>query len=178
MRQWKTQVTELVESRYQRVVGYAAVVAGDSSMAEDLAQEAIIGAYGSARRFADVDAAEAYVRRSIVNRHIDGTRASRRFRAILLGRDFEEGTARDAATVAEATTDVQRALAVLTPRERACVVLRHMDQFSTRETAEALNLAEGSVKRYLADGVAKLTAALAVDVAPATEFVRVREARS
>ena len=56
--------------------------------------------------------------------------------------------------------DVQRALQALPPRERACVVLRQVEDMSIRETATALGLSEGAVKRYTADGTARLDAAL------------------
>ncbi len=55
-----------------------------------------------------------------------------------------------------AGTDVRAALAALSPRERTCVVLRHFDDLSTRQVAEATGLAEGTVKRYLSDALAKL----------------------
>ena len=56
--------------------------------------------------------------------------------------------------------DVVRALAALSPRERACVVLRQMEDLSVVETASALGLSEGAVKRYTSDGLARLNAAL------------------
>jgi len=55
---------------------------------------------------------------------------------------------------------VEQALASQSPRERACVVLRHMEDLSVRETAQLLRLSEGAVKRYVSDGVASLNAAL------------------
>lgn len=70
----------------------------------------------------------------------------------------------DAPTVGIAP-EVERALAALSPRERACAVLRHMENLSTRETAHLLGLSEGAVKRYVADGVAALAAALGAEPA-------------
>ena len=56
------------------------------------------------------------------------------------------------------------ALLTLPPRERACVVLRYLEDLPVAAVAAELGLAEGTVKRYIADGVAKLrTANLAVD---------------
>src|SRR6478735_5089431 len=56
--------------------------------------------------------------------------------------------------------DLRWALQQLTPRERVCVMLRHFENLSTRETAQAAGISEGSVKRYLSDGMAKLNTAL------------------
>jgi DNA-directed RNA polymerase specialized sigma24 family protein len=56
--------------------------------------------------------------------------------------------------------DVVAALAQLSPRERACVVLRQMDDMSVHDTAVTLGLSEGAVKRYTADGIARLGALL------------------
>ena len=39
---------------------------------------------------------------------------------------------------------------------RACVVLRFLEDLSTRETAAALGLSEGTVKRYVSDGTRAL----------------------
>ena len=59
--------------------------------------------------------------------------------------------------------DVTDVLAGLSPRERACVTLRYIDQLSTAETAHALGIAEGSVKRYLADASHKIAQLVATE---------------
>ncbi len=41
---------------------------------------------------------------------------------------------------------VQEALARLDPRDQEVLVLRHLEQLSTRETAEVMNISEGAVK--------------------------------
>ena len=41
---------------------------------------------------------------------------------------------------------VQEALARLEPRDQEVLVLRHLEQLSTRETAEVMNVSEGAVK--------------------------------
>ena len=66
------------------------------------------------------------------------------------------------------------ALASLAPRVRACVLLRYVEDLSIRETAHILGLSEGTVKRYVADGLAALNARLGTttpddsDLAPVT----------
>jgi RNA polymerase sigma factor (sigma-70 family) len=75
-------------------------------------------------------------------------------------------------------TDITRALQLLPPRERACVVLRYLDQLSTVETAQALGLSTGAVKRYLSDGIRNLNPLLGVSESlDAQEPVDVSERR-
>ena len=63
-------------------------------------------------------------------------------------------------------------MARLTPRERACVVLRYFDDLTVRDIAVQLALSEGAVKRYLSDARRRLapmlgaTDAMDVDVIP------------
>jgi RNA polymerase sigma-70 factor (ECF subfamily) len=51
---------------------------------------------------------------------------------------------------------VTEALAHLSPRERACVVLRYFDDLTVADIASELSLSTGATKRYLSDGAAKL----------------------
>jgi len=60
--------------------------------------------------------------------------------------------------------DVVAALQTLSARQRACVVLRHVDDLSVEQTASALGLSAGAVKRYTSDGAARLQAALGTRV--------------
>ena len=55
----------------------------------------------------------------------------------------------------------------LAPRERACLVLRYYEDLKVADIAETLEISDGAVKRYLSDGLAKLSVAL-VDDADAT----------
>jgi RNA polymerase sigma-70 factor (ECF subfamily) len=60
----------------------------------------------------------------------------------------------------DAVLDVRAALADLPPRERACTVLRFYDDLTVAQIAAQLGLAEGTVKRYLADASARLAGVL------------------
>ena len=50
-------------------------------------------------------------------------------------------------------------------------MLRHLDGLSVAETAHALGIAEGSVKRYVADGIGKLNALLGTQEAAEDHIV-------
>jgi RNA polymerase sigma factor (sigma-70 family) len=64
---------------------------------------------------------------------------------------------------AEVRASVRAALAALSPRERTVVVLRYYTDLSEADTAAALGIAVGSVKRYAADALAKLRVDPALD---------------
>ncbi|WP_160297578.1 sigma-70 family RNA polymerase sigma factor [Demequina salsinemoris] len=152
-------LAQLLEHRYASLVGYARLVGGTRDDAEDLAHDAIVAVFSKRRRFDSLEHAHAYVLRAIASRHVDAVR--RRSRRI--GR--EAATAfRDAAVVqgpetAVADNDaIMAALAALGPRERACVVLRHLADQSVADTARALGISDGAVKRYTSDGLAALAA--------------------
>lgn len=138
---------------------HATFVSGSYGDAPDLVQEALVSAFAGRARFSTVDQAEAYVRRAIASRAVDASRRRGRER-----RALERVGAREHAVVVDPDrlpgADVVRALASLSPRERACVVLRQMEDLSVADTAAALGLSEGAVKRYTSDALARLAATL------------------
>ncbi|MGY4643661.1 sigma-70 family RNA polymerase sigma factor [Cellulomonas sp. URHB0016] len=159
MGSWEPMLERVVHERYPRLVTHAMLVAGSATDAQDLVQEALISTFSGRARFRSVEQAEAYVRRAIVSRAIDESRR----------RATESRTSQRVAglpvppVVVEERgpgADMLRALATLSPRERACVVLRQLDDLSVAETAAQLGLSEGAVKRYTADGIARLNAVL------------------
>jgi RNA polymerase sigma factor (sigma-70 family) len=52
------------------------------------------------------------------------------------------------------------ALSGLSPRQRACVVLRYYQDLPVAQVASALGVAEGTVKRYLSEAMTRLAARL------------------
>ncbi len=156
---WDAALTELAEQRYPRLLGRALLLCGDRELAEDLVQEALVATLKTRRTFESIAQAEQYVRRAIASRYVDTVRsesaARRRERDV-----FEHTNVSDHAGAVGAALDVASALRTLPPRERACVALRYLDGLSTKETARALGLSEGSVKRYLSDGIHALNGLL------------------
>ena len=163
MASWQPVAEELVRTRRHVLVAFAHMLTGSRAEAEDLVQDALINTFARHRSFPSAVAAETYVRRAIASRYIDASRKRRR-----------EASAADSIAILDpmevrgpgagvaASVDVERAMLVLTPRERACVALRYLDQASVSQTAAALKLSEGAVKRYVYDGVAKLVATLGI----------------
>lgn len=160
MRAWEPLLERMAVRRYPQLVAYAMRLTGSRPDAEDLVQEALVTTFSGRARFATEAEAEAYVRRAVASRFIDaGRRRTIERRALErhVGQTPVEHVPPPSVGLAP---EVERALALLAPRERACVVLRHMEDLSTRETAQLLRLSEGAVKRYVSDAVAALTEAL------------------
>ena len=185
MSKWNDELAALVAARGRALVGYAYTLCGNLPQAEDIVQDTLVKTFarpraafipGAARgvvvlplhdddeaREAAPVGVEAYVRRAILTLFLDSQRRRSRWiaRRHLLA---DDGVTRspDAAGIARA--DVAAALDSLAPRERAAMVLRHYDDMTVSEIAQAMNVAEGTVKRYLSDASAALRGVLAEDL--------------
>lgn len=161
---WDDHLEGLLASRYPALVSYARMLTqGDLAAAEDLVHDALIKVFVGASRFASTGHAEGYVRRAMVSVFIDGTRtATRRRRAYSRAR-MDDATPGPEADVGLAT-DVEKALAELPPRARACIVLRYFDDLTVPQVARQLGIAEGTAKRYLSEATARLAATLGTQV--------------
>ena len=161
MAHWRSVLDEMVRGRRSALVAYACLFVADRRDAEDLVHEALVRTFARPRVVTEVHAAEGYVRQAIRTVYLDQVRRRRTWheKAHLLGPGPSVRAAEDAAS---ASADVGAALARLSPRERACVVLRYFDDLPVAEVAASLQLSEGAVKRYLADGTRKLRSTLDV----------------
>ncbi|GAA3392574.1 SigE family RNA polymerase sigma factor [Cryptosporangium minutisporangium] len=140
---------------------------GDVHRAEDLVQTALVRAYVAWGRIRGSDHPVAYVRRSIVNAHIDESRRPwwRRERSVAEPPESER-LPRGTEVPDDLGEAVRAALASLPPKMRAVVVLRHWLDLTVEQTAEWLGCTEGTVKSQNAKAVAKLRHLLAPDGAP------------
>jgi RNA polymerase sigma factor (sigma-70 family) len=165
---WQGVVTTLVGERGDALQRYAVLLCGDQDDAADLVQDALVATFGRLRNGFGVTSAEAYVRRAILNTYLDGGRRRTRWRRIRhLAVSPETIDSPDAGI--ESRIDVQGELARLSPRERACIVLRYYDDLQVADIAEWLGISPGTVKRYLSDALAKLAIALENEKAPQNE---------
>jgi RNA polymerase sigma-70 factor (ECF subfamily) len=147
---WERELEDFVRERGDALVGYAFLLAGDLAAAEDLVQEGLVRTWTRRRAGADVAWLEAYVRRCILHAFVDGRRRASRFRDVAhLVAAPERGD--DGQTGPDDRDAVLTAMAHLTPRQRACVVLRFYEDLPLREIAARLDVSEGAVKRYLHD---------------------------
>jgi RNA polymerase sigma-70 factor (ECF subfamily) len=158
MARWETVLDEIVRTRRRALVGYAYLLTGDAAEAEDLVQDALFRTFRRGRSATDFRLAESYVRRTILTAYVDGTRRRKRWDGVrhLLGPRSEAHVTHPS----EARLDIVQALGALSPRERACVVLRYFSDLPVRDVGAQLGISEGTVKRYLSDANAKLATRL------------------
>lgn len=142
-----------VSARTGMLLHYAHVLTGSRARAEDLVQAALAGAY---RRWPAVRSgnADAYVRRAILNGHLNRWRRLLR-REVLVGVPPER--LHDDGTELLAERDLLwRALATLPPRQRAVLVLRYYEDLSEVQIAEVLGVSTGTVKSSASKALARL----------------------
>ena len=156
---WERVVHELVAERGDALTRYAYFVSGSWDDAADLVQDALVSVFGRLRNRHTVTSAEAYVRRAILNGFIDSGRRRTSWRRIqhLEATPIELDSAHEST---DSRIDLHEELRKLSPRERACLVLRYYEDLKVDDIAETLGLSSGAVKRYLSDGLSKMAVAL------------------
>lgn len=158
---WSSVLDQLVRERGAALFGYAYVLTGSRADAEDLLHDALVRTFRRGRQARDLNSAHSYVKKAITTAFIDGHRRAsvrpRRTDADIHDIPATALAAReDHAAPASGMADLQAALLDLPRRERACVVLRHLEDWPVARIAAELGIAEGSVKRYISDGLARL----------------------
>jgi RNA polymerase sigma-70 factor (sigma-E family) len=143
------EFSEWAHQQQHRLVRTAFLLCGDLHRAEDLTQDALVKVALRWERLRTGNP-DAYARRVVVNTNISWWRRHRRERLTDPGEQSADGPDTEAVLV------VRRALARLTPNQRAVVVLRHLDDLTERETAEILGVSIGTVKSQNAAALARL----------------------
>jgi RNA polymerase sigma-70 factor (sigma-E family) len=131
-----------VRARQHRLLRAAYLVCGDTHLAEDLLQGALtkLAARWDKVRHENPD---AYVRRILYRDAVSSWRRTRRESLSSLPVDVP---VHDRSSQTGQRVDLERALAELTPKQRAVVVLRFFEDRSEVEAAEALGVSVGTVK--------------------------------
>ena len=146
---------QFVEARQGALQRTAWLLTGDWALAEDLVQTALVRSWPRWDRIRRRDDPEIYVRRAMVNTWAGWRR--RRWRAEHPSGAVPDGpVAGDLAAEAAVRVAVRGALATLTNRQRAVLVLRVFDDLSEAQVAQVLGCAVGTVKSTMARAVARL----------------------
>ncbi len=131
------------------------LTAGDQHAAEDLVQTALERAYVAWPRIQRREAQESYVRSIMTRAAIDRTRRRARRREVVTDEVPDVGTE----TVGPEERDaVWSLLRVLSPRQRAVMVLRYYEDLSEAQIADILGCSPGSVKSHASRALAVMRA--------------------
>jgi RNA polymerase sigma-70 factor (sigma-E family) len=136
----REEFTRWARARQQHLLRIALLMTDDRSRAEDLVQDALT-AVATRWRKLRVTSPDAYARTVIYHANISWWR--RRRREVLTPELVDLPSP---ANPVERRVLVRRALAGLTPRQRAVVVLRYFEDLTERDAAEVLGVSVGTVK--------------------------------
>jgi RNA polymerase sigma-70 factor (sigma-E family) len=153
--------TAYVAGRRAHLYRAAYLLCGDPHRAEDIVQNALAKLYVAWPRASRADSVDAYVRRVIVNSHLDETR--RPWRRESPTEDDRLDRAAPAGVTPEDADALWTALRRLGPKQRRVVVLRHYWGLSVEETAADLGVSPGTVKSQTSAALEKLRATLLTD---------------
>ena len=145
---------ELFRNHWPRAYRAAYLVVHDAAAAEDIAQEAFLAAVRALGRFDRRRPFGPWLHRIVVNRAIDWARARALRREVVDDRTGE--TLPDGTRVLPPkvySEDVTAALAVLSPEQRAVIVLRYLLEYTPGEIAKILELPRGTVNSRLRRGL-------------------------
>ncbi|MEP6560723.1 MAG: SigE family RNA polymerase sigma factor [Nakamurella sp.] len=139
---------------------YAYVLTGQPAAAQDLVQTALLKAYRRWRRIAQVDHPHAYVRRILTNAYLDLRRRPVEQPMADVPEPVPDGTVIDPVDKFIATDEIRRALTVLSPHQRAVIVLRHFGGLDDAAIAVELGCGQGTVRTHATRGLQRMRAAL------------------
>lgn len=140
--------------------------AGDHAAADDLLQDALIETYRRWSRIRDVSARYAYAHRILVRTATKRWKAQSRMLELIT----PDAGAQAYASLPDSDSrmDVWSALADLSPRQRAVVVLRYYEDLTEEQIADVVGCSRGSVKTHTSRAM-KALAGLLADHDPAPQ---------
>ncbi len=163
----KTDFRQLYDQEFLSVYRSIRGVVLDSAAAEDLTQETFVRAYRARYRYTPTAPPGAWLRRIGINLAISHLRRQKlaRFLPARLyvapdRRDYDRAEARDV---------VEKAMAQLSPKLRAAVVLHYYEGLTREEIADVLGVPAGTVASRIAKAVAIMRKAMASDQQRETE---------
>jgi RNA polymerase sigma-70 factor (sigma-E family) len=152
------RVAMLFDAHYAPMCRLAYVILGDQDAAEEAVMDAMLKTFSGWRRIRDLDRADLYLKRAVVNvcrSKIRRLVVERRASTVLRSRAERPDTGWDP-EAHEVRREVWDAVLTLPERQRACVVLRYFEDLPEHEIAEILDCSVGTVKSQLHKARARL----------------------
>lgn len=167
VRNGNTDAFTVIVERYRQQVARTVIgMLGNTSEADDVGQEVFIRLYKSIDKFRGESALSTYLTRIAINLSLNALKKIKRQRLYSSFTSNNDDDKRDQLQNIANYDDeheandtqelVQMALQKLDPKFRSVIILRMLEGFSTKETAETLNLPLGTVLSRLTRAQDKL----------------------
>src|SRR4051794_28053674 len=159
------RVTALFDQHYGPLRDLASVILGDRYLAEEIVMEALVKTFTGWGRIRDVDRADVYLRRAVINlcrskirrKGIEG-----RVNSIAHRREERKAPDWDP-EIHETARGVWEAVKDLPVRQRACIVLFYMEDLPEGQIGEILDCSVGTVRSQLSRARDKLRKSLGAE---------------
>jgi RNA polymerase sigma factor (sigma-70 family) len=148
-------VDVLFRRHYAPLLRLGVVMLGSREAAEDAVQDAFVALHRHQRSLRDPEAAEAYLRSAVLNRCRSWVRrqvTQRAARPLMLVREHQESP-EDTAVGRHEIESLVSAMRTLARRQREVLACRYVLELSIAETAQLLQISEGSVKAHAHRGL-------------------------
>jgi RNA polymerase sigma-70 factor (sigma-E family) len=159
------EIAQLHARHYVPLVRLAVALIDHRESAEEVVQDAFLATIRRWHHLRDSSAAQAYLRRAVVNGSRDRLRARRVRRAATVPEAGRIRSPEEEVLMQEEHRALIEALRTLPRRQREVLVLRYFSDLTERETADAVGLSLGGVKSSAHRGMAALRRVLG-DVDP------------
>ena len=151
-------VDVLFRRHYTSLLRLAVVMLGTREAAEDAVQEAFVALHRNFKSLRDPEAAEAYLRSAVLNRSRSWVRrqvTQRAARPLMLVRELHESP-EERVVERDEVGSLVAVMRTLPRRQREVLACRYVLELSVAETAQLLEISEGSVKSHTHRGLQSL----------------------
>jgi RNA polymerase sigma factor (sigma-70 family) len=163
---------QFVGAQLPALVRYAAMLAGERELAQDVVQDALVRAHARWRRIGAMDRPDHYVKRMITTEYLSWRRRHARRLAALTRWSvvaLTPGAVTDHAEITVQRSALNQQLATLPAKQRAVLVLGYYEGFDDAEIAGMLACSPASVRTYRSRALAALRSELQAPVAVGEE---------
>lgn len=151
-----TDFDDWLRVRGSALLSFAWLVTHNKEDAKDALQDALVGLFPRWNRFEDAEAAEAYLKRSIVNASISNWRKAGKRQVPVADPGLMQPPVPDFTDAHDDADLAWRLCEGLAPQQRACVVLRFREDCSFADIARTLEIPEATARSHVHRALAKL----------------------